>query len=96
MNINKEIEKNEDMHQFENWMNKGKTEILQQNEEMNENTKISEHRKLRNILTNSKSKYFKPYPEIKHIKNNKIKKSTKKFLLRNGSFLQPLKINRTT
>jgi len=53
-NINKEIEKNEDMHQFENWMNKGKTEILRQNEETNENIESSEHRKLCNTLTNSK------------------------------------------
>lgn len=34
-NINKETDKNKDVHQFENWMSKGKTEI--QNEEINEN-----------------------------------------------------------
>lgn len=97
-NISKGINKNEDMHQFENWMNKGKTEtyLLQQNEETNENNKLSDHTKSPNSLTNKKSKYFKPYPEIKHIKNDKFKKSTKRFFLRNGSFLQPLKINGTT
>lgn len=103
-NINKEINENEDMHQLKNWMNKGKTEThsLQQNEETNENNKLLDHTKSRksrkspNSLTNSKSKYFKPYPEIKHIENNKFKKSTKRIFLRNGSFLQPLKINGTT
>lgn len=33
--------------------------------------------KLSSSVTNTKSKYFKPYPEIKYNKN-KIKKSTKK------------------
>lgn len=35
-NIDKEIDENDDMHQFENWMNEGKTEhLLQQNKEIN-------------------------------------------------------------
>lgn len=54
--------------------------------------------KLSSSVTNTKSKYFKPYQEIKYIKNSKVKlkNQQKKFLLRNGSFLQPIKINGTT
>jgi len=59
---------------------------------MKNSIKITNYQNIQNRknLTKSKSKYLKPHPEIKHVKNGK---STKKFFLRNWSFLQPLKIN---
>lgn len=70
---------------------------MQQNES-DESCTLPTNRNVKTVdnRTKTKIKYFKPYPEIQHIKNNKPKKATKKFLLRNGNLLQPLKVNGIT